>query len=67
MTTDRNLSRRTFVSGSAAAAAAAAVAVKSVGAEDHSGHGSPSFVPARQGTQPVDAWVLVPIVFNLQG
>src|SRR5215217_8216119 len=46
MTTDRNLSRRTFVSGTAASAAAAAVAVKSVGAEDHSGHGNPSFVPS---------------------
>src|SRR5215207_3224153 len=51
MTTDRNLSRRTFVSGTAASAAAAAVAVKSVGAADHSGHGSPSFVPsAAQGS-----------------
>lgn len=25
------------------------------------------FVPARQGEQPVDAWVLVPITFTLQG
>ncbi|MBX9812819.1 MAG: energy transducer TonB [Burkholderiales bacterium] len=25
------------------------------------------FVPARQGTQPVEAWVLVPIVFRLEG
>jgi len=24
------------------------------------------FVPARQGTEPVDAWVLVPIVFRLE-
>ena len=50
MATDRNLSRRTFVSGTAASAAAAAVAVKSVGAEDHSGHGNPSLIPARQGS-----------------
>lgn len=48
MATDRNLSRRTFVSGTAASAAAAAVAVKSVGAEDHSAHGNPSFIPGRQ-------------------
>ena len=25
------------------------------------------FVPARQGTQPLSAWVLVPIVFKLDG
>ena len=25
------------------------------------------FVPARQGDQPVSAWVLVPIVFRLEG
>ena len=25
------------------------------------------FVPARQGTQPVEAWVLVPVVFKLEG